>query len=104
MQDPTLSPGDPVFYLHHSYLDKLWWDWQQIDKSRFWDMGGPNIPNQYNKSSSNYPGPEYTDYFGDNGGNVTTLNHTIFMTGLVANITIGDIMDIRGPYMCTNYL
>lgn len=74
-----------------------------MDESRFWDMGGPNIPSQYNESSSNYPGPEYTDYFGDGGGNVTTLNHTIFMTGLVANITIGDIMDIRGPYLCTNY-
>lgn len=50
-----------------------------------------------------YPGPELT-YFGDGGANVTTLNHTIFMAGLVANITIGDIMDIRGSYMCNNYM
>lgn len=30
MGDPTYSPGDPGFYLHHSYLDKLWWEWQVI--------------------------------------------------------------------------
>ena len=24
------SPGDPVFYLHHKYLDRLYWQWQQI--------------------------------------------------------------------------
>lgn len=24
------SPGDPVFYLHHSYIDKLWHDWEEI--------------------------------------------------------------------------
>lgn len=46
MLDGTLSPGDPVFYLHHSWLDKLWWDWQNLDiENRLTDMGGPNLPN-----------------------------------------------------------
>ncbi len=25
-----LSPRDPVFYLHHAYIDKLWADWERI--------------------------------------------------------------------------
>ncbi|KAJ2985735.1 hypothetical protein NUW58_g5374 [Xylaria curta] len=45
MADPTLSPGDPVFYLHHAWLDKLWWEWQKRDlPKRYKDMAGPNLP------------------------------------------------------------
>ncbi|KAF2270326.1 Di-copper centre-containing protein [Lojkania enalia] len=39
------SPGDPIFYLHHAYLDKLWWDWQSQNlTSRLTDIAGPNVP------------------------------------------------------------
>lgn len=27
------SPADPVFYLHHTYVDKLWHDWEEINQS-----------------------------------------------------------------------
>ncbi|KAJ3083451.1 hypothetical protein HK102_001062, partial [Quaeritorhiza haematococci] len=26
----TNSPGDPLFWLHHAYLDLLWWRWQNL--------------------------------------------------------------------------
>lgn len=26
---------DPVFYLHHVQLDRIWWLWQGLDSSRF---------------------------------------------------------------------
>lgn len=33
---------DPVFYLHHTQIDRLWWLWQQRDdKSRMWQYQGP---------------------------------------------------------------
>ncbi|KAK9425028.1 hypothetical protein SUNI508_03168 [Seiridium unicorne] len=45
MSDPTLRPDDPGFYLHHSWLDKIWWEWQALDlPARLTDMGGPNTP------------------------------------------------------------
>lgn len=29
---PTgVSPRDPIFYLHHTYIDKLWTDWEQAN-------------------------------------------------------------------------
>jgi len=27
MSDASVSPADPVFWLHHSNLDRLWWKW-----------------------------------------------------------------------------
>ncbi|KAJ3268683.1 hypothetical protein HDV01_002361 [Terramyces sp. JEL0728] len=29
MYDPTTSPGDPIFYMHHRNVDRLWWIWQK---------------------------------------------------------------------------
>ena len=25
------SPNDPIFFLHHAQVDRLWWLWQQAD-------------------------------------------------------------------------
>jgi tyrosinase len=27
MSDASVSPADPVFWMHHGNLDRLWWDW-----------------------------------------------------------------------------
>ncbi|KAI4860409.1 Di-copper centre-containing protein [Hypoxylon rubiginosum] len=29
--DVSVSPGDPVFYLHHGMIDLTWWTWQHLD-------------------------------------------------------------------------
>lgn len=43
MANPISSPGDPLFYLHHTWLDKIWWDWQVKDlPKRLVEMGGQN--------------------------------------------------------------
>ncbi|KAJ7250586.1 hypothetical protein C8J57DRAFT_1078631, partial [Mycena rebaudengoi] len=31
MLDSYSSPGDPLFYLHHANLNRIWWMWQQLD-------------------------------------------------------------------------
>ncbi|KAK3306517.1 uncharacterized protein B0T15DRAFT_527438 [Chaetomium strumarium] len=31
--DIFASPGDPVFYLHHAMIDRVWWIWQMQDPS-----------------------------------------------------------------------
>src|SRR5437899_2739980 len=45
MVNLKLSPGDPIFYLHHAWLDRLWWLWQtQHPETRLTEVGGVNIP------------------------------------------------------------
>lgn len=43
MGNPISSSGDPIFYLHHAWLDKIWWDWQSRDlPARLSEMAGEN--------------------------------------------------------------
>ncbi|KAI2627026.1 Di-copper centre-containing protein [Hypomontagnella submonticulosa] len=144
MVNTFLSPGDPIFYLHHGYLDKLWWDWQSLNLSmRLTEIGGNNtasgpfgpgpgfgfpggdpfggnssfpIPPGFPPTNGSNPFPfpfpfpgqnrtvnkAFTDYFND-GGNITTLNHTLWSASIVENITIADVMDPRGGFVCAEY-
>ncbi|KAI9324242.1 hypothetical protein DFJ73DRAFT_873455 [Zopfochytrium polystomum] len=34
------SPNDPLFYLHHGFIDKSWWKWQQLCSSYKTDFSG----------------------------------------------------------------
>lgn len=45
----------------------------------------------------------FVDYFND-GGNVTTLNHVLNSAAIAKNATVGDVMDIRGDFVCAEYL
>jgi hypothetical protein len=35
----TASPGDPVFYLHHCWIDLLWAEWQLLHPGAAWVVG-----------------------------------------------------------------
>ncbi|KAL6364305.1 hypothetical protein LRP88_02224 [Fusarium phalaenopsidis] len=77
--DQIASPGDPLFFLHHTYHGRLWWQWQQDDlENRLTDIGGRNVP--YNSplesNGMEYPSDAFLLYDRD-GGNVTTLNHNL---------------------------
>lgn len=30
-RDVYTSPGDPFFWSHHANIDRVWWQWQQLD-------------------------------------------------------------------------
>ncbi|KAK4185806.1 hypothetical protein QBC35DRAFT_533872 [Podospora australis] len=51
MMNPVSSPGDPLFYLHHAFLDKIWADWQAQEgkrEQRLKEIGGNNRPVAFN--------------------------------------------------------
>jgi len=43
MSDPNVSPADPVFWLHHANLDRLWWVWYNSGPG---NHQNPNISGQ----------------------------------------------------------
>jgi len=45
MSNTLLSPSEPLFFLHHTWLDKIWWQWQsQQPNTRLTEIGGLNLP------------------------------------------------------------
>ncbi|POS74667.1 hypothetical protein DHEL01_v206935 [Diaporthe helianthi] len=106
MNDVSLSPGDPLFFLHHTNLDRIWWEWQALDKARLTDIGGQNVAQSSSLKKAQPPAlPEsaFAPYFGDDGTE-TTLDHIMWMAGLAENITIRDVMDIKSDTICVEYI
>ncbi|KAI5820541.1 hypothetical protein BZA77DRAFT_257581 [Pyronema omphalodes] len=88
MTNPISSPGDPLFYLHHTFLDRVWWRWQALDKeNRIKDIAG---------YTSN---PEPPTGFVD-----ATLDTVLNMYGVIPNATVADVMDIGGDLLCHEYV
>ncbi|KAL0640687.1 hypothetical protein Q9L58_000358 [Maublancomyces gigas] len=88
MDNAISSPGDPLFYLHHTFLDRLWWLWQQRDlAARLFDIAG------------------YTTAVEPEGGWIqATLDDEMDMHGIIPGARIRDLMDIGGPILCYEYL
>lgn len=80
------SPGDPMFYMHHGNLDRLWRMWQlKGDKKRMWEVGGPT---------------------GLEANSTTlTLNFTLDMNpALGPSVPVRDVMDTEMAPNCYVYL
>ncbi|KAF9002882.1 hypothetical protein BDQ17DRAFT_1390574 [Cyathus striatus] len=88
MGDLYNSPADPVFYLHHANLDRVWWSWQKKNlTTRLTDISGPIY---------------IMDYTNEKGGNVM-LDFPLSVGVNAQNVTIGDVMDVRGGVLCYDY-
>lgn len=126
------SPGDPLFYLHHTYLDKVWWDWQNLNLSaRLTDISGTNrgilegngtvheLPGNgtgpefggcpgffvgpFPPQTSSTPSVQSVQSDGD-PGDITTLGHVLTLFGMLPNVTIADVMDTQGGLLCYEYV
>jgi hypothetical protein len=40
MNDLLTAPADPIFWMHHANIDRLWWKWQQSHKGQDPDVTG----------------------------------------------------------------
>ncbi|KAF2728831.1 Di-copper centre-containing protein [Polyplosphaeria fusca] len=106
MSNGVSSPGDPLFYLHHTWLDKMWWDWQAKDLTkRLKEMGGTNIMPDGKPAFPPRPNtiPKPTGAAGD-PGTQTTMTHILNMYGNSPNVTIADVMDIGNDLLCYEYV
>jgi len=88
MASAVSSPGDPIFYLHHAFLDRVWWQWQEgALPARLSDFAGYT-----------------TEYEPVTGWVNATLDDELNMFGIIPNATVRDLMDIRGGRLCYEYV
>ncbi|KAH6913297.1 monooxygenase [Coprinopsis sp. MPI-PUGE-AT-0042] len=79
------SPGDPIFYLHHGNLDRIWWKWQAADpEKRLYAVSGPTAPR------------------GSTSANLT-LDFMMPYTTLIDPIAVRDVMDTESEPGCFYY-
>ncbi|KAJ0330160.1 hypothetical protein COL922a_012486 [Colletotrichum nupharicola] len=91
--DMYSSPGDPVFYLVHGAVDKLWNDWQRTDwPARKTAIGGPDAMFAYR-----------FDFFGDVPYENITLQYPLSFPNFGKEMVVSDMMDIRGGPFCYEY-
>ncbi|KAL6711547.1 hypothetical protein ACN47E_004481 [Coniothyrium glycines] len=78
MSDVYASPGDPVFFLHHAFIDRNFRIWQ-------------------NRFGQNVVGGN------DVSGNAITTNTNINVYGFRPDVRVGAILNTQGPALCYRY-
>ncbi len=58
---PMTSPNDPIFFLHHCFIDKLWADWQKQQDKDWKESGYPGTAPRYNPVSGGPQGHNVPD-------------------------------------------
>ena len=87
--DTTCAAADPIFYLHHTNLDRAWWSWQKKDlKNRETDISGPLVA---------------FDYGNAQGGNVTLDYEIYFGETVKVTAKVKDMMHIQKAGLCYTY-
>ncbi|KAI0107424.1 Di-copper centre-containing protein [Hypoxylon sp. NC0597] len=83
MAEVQASPGDPVFHLHHLFVDHSFRIWQNADASRTTTINGCADAN--------------------NPCTPITMDYVLTSNGLRPDTTIANVMDTLGGYLCYRY-
>lgn len=94
-QGPTWSPNDPLFWMHHAMLDRIWYEWQLSNPQNGNSFSGGSVQcldslQQYQQ----FPTGCTPDLY---------LNSTLPTDGLFPQLTIGDVMNTTGGVLCYVY-
>ncbi len=78
--------SDPIFFVHHAQIDRIWWHWQQLQpQQRLEDYFGPNNINE--------PDALFQ----------ASLQDTLAMMGLDSDRAVASVMDTRSRLLCYQY-
>ena len=78
---------DPLFFLHHAQIDRLWWLWQQQDvQKRSHEFSGPVASKDQGLTS------EQAD-----------LHDTIKVLGLAEDVSVDQVMITQSDLLCYKY-
>ncbi|KAI2469107.1 Di-copper centre-containing protein [Annulohypoxylon bovei var. microspora] len=83
MAEVQASPGDPIFFMHHLFVDHSFRIWQNADASRTKSING--CADTANPCTA------------------ITMDYVLTSNGLKPDTTIGQVMDTLGGYLCYRY-
>ncbi|KAI1339650.1 Di-copper centre-containing protein [Xylariaceae sp. FL0016] len=83
MAEVSSSPGDPIFFMHHLFVDHSFRIWQNADASRLTTISGC-------ADTANPCTP-------------ITMDTVLSSKGLRPDATVGDVMNTLGGYLCYRY-
>ncbi|KAL2060772.1 hypothetical protein VTL71DRAFT_9414 [Oculimacula yallundae] len=81
---PSSSTNDPLFFMHHTQVDRLWYLWQQ---------GNPEAREKEVKDQKLYP----------DDGTIATLGDVMPFLGLAADIKVSEVMTTQNDLLCYTY-
>lgn len=80
-----LTAPEPLFFLHHAQVDRLWWKWQQESLAeREFDFAGTAAHRNTSETTA------------------ASLDDLLFMGGLDDDLRVGDVMSTTSR-LCYNY-
>ncbi|KAF5597589.1 Tyrosinase [Fusarium subglutinans] len=85
---PNTSPNDPIFFFHHTQIDRLWYLWQQEDpKTRTMEFAGYKTQDQFDETK---PPP-------------ASLDDILLMNGLADDLKVKDLIGTQSSLLCYPY-
>lgn len=76
------APYDPVFFLHHTQIDRLWWLWQQEHPERL---------------------TEYSGFGSNNSSNLASLSDMVDLNVFARSVPVSAVMNTAGVLLCYQY-
>ncbi|KAI9167905.1 Tyrosinase ustQ [Paramyrothecium foliicola] len=85
---PSTSPNDPIFFLHHAQVDRLWTLWQNADPlARESDYEGNKLQNKWDGTTPP----------------AASLDDIMEFSGLSRNLLVREVMTTRTSLLCYEY-
>ncbi|KAI1071786.1 hypothetical protein LB507_005468 [Fusarium sp. FIESC RH6] len=85
---PNTSPNDPIFFLHHAQIDRLWWLWQEESpETRYTEFSGYKTQDKFDGST---PPP-------------ASLDDILLMNGLAKDLKVKELMTTKSSLLCYTY-
>jgi len=92
---PTWSSNEPLFFMHHAMIDKIWYDWQ---------IRNPvNVKSFFGGSVASFESLDAYNQYPNGGPPFLGLDSTIPADGIFQEVTIGDVVNTTGGYLCYVY-
>ncbi|RYP31226.1 hypothetical protein DL767_005855 [Monosporascus sp. MG133] len=86
MAEVAGSPGDPIFFMHHAFIDRMWKAWQNQAQWRWTTISGCAAPGR-----NGQPCPPLT------------LDTVLSTRGIKPDVKVRDILDTEAAFLCYKY-